>query len=85
MTKRPPEVFNSDLHLPKWRQAVLWLLESGPGRTSISLFAAAILGIPLIFAGWWWAAVVTALLVGFVCGYWVARSYWRSGQDIPPL
>lgn len=85
MRKRAPETFNSDIHLSKPRRLALWFLESGPGRSILGTTAASVLGIPLLLLGWWWAVVVCALLIGFVTGYWVARSYWLSGEDIPKL
>jgi putative flippase GtrA len=85
VSKRDPEVFQSDLHLPRWRRVLLWVLESAPGRSMLSLTLALVIGLPLLFLGWWWAAVVVGTALGFVAGYWVARSYWLAGEDIPKL
>lgn len=85
MPKRAPGLFHSDLHLPRWRRALLWGFESTTGRTTLSLVLAAGLGLPLILVGWWWAAVVVALILGFLAGYWVARAYWLAGEDVPKL
>lgn len=75
MSKRPPEVFNSDLHLPKWRQAVLWLLESGPGRGIITMIAVGLLVVPTIWLGLLWPGALVLAGISFALGW---NSAWRK-------
>lgn len=78
---RPPEIFNSDIHLPRWRRVLIWCCESH--ALGWAIFAA-LLSVIFLFR-WWGVAVVAALTIGFYAGYWTARAYLLDGDDIPPL
>lgn len=73
--------YESLAHLPRWRRVVIWFCENPAGQLLVFL---ALLS-PVFVFGLWWGAVMFAFGVGFGLGYWTARSYWRSGEDIPPL
>jgi len=75
--------YESLIHLSRWRRLVIWLCEDDVGRNISGLIVISVLFAPIYFFKWWGLAVVVALLVGFVAGYRLARSFITSG-DIPP-
>ncbi len=85
MGPRPPQLFESDIHRPRWQRALIWICESDAGRSTAAVALCLFIGVPLFLIGWWWGAIVVAALAGFVAGYWCARAFWRAGQDVPPL
>lgn len=76
--------YNSDLHLSRWRRVVIWFCEDDFGRSIVGLTVIFLLGWPVLL--WkWWIAVVLALCIGFVSGYYLARSLWKSEGSVPKL
>lgn len=73
--------YESMVHLPRWRRAIIWICDSHV--LSWAIFAS--LAVPFFLFGWWWAAVVAGLLLGFYLGYWTSRAYLIDGDDIPRL
>jgi len=73
--------YESLAHLPRWRRVLIWSCESQVFHWVVFLALLA----PMLFFGLWWAAVLAALGIGFLIGYWVARSHWKEYDDVPPL
>jgi hypothetical protein len=67
---RMPRLYHSDLHQPRWKRLVLWCLEDEVGRNLSGAVAMFALIAPIWLAGWWWAAVLAALISGFYLGRW---------------
>lgn len=80
---REPMEFESLAHLSRWRRLVIWFCEDPVGRNIAGVVAGLLLFSPVYFFKWWGLALVAALLIGFVAGYRLARSFATSGQ-IPP-
>ena len=77
-----PNLYHSDLHLPRWKRVLLWLVETPIG--------VALWGIPLLllvfapsywFGGWWLVLVLTAG-VSFALGWNAARRRWLQDGRI---
>lgn len=79
------DLYHSDLHLPRWKRGLLWLIESNAGRTLFGITAAAALVGPIFYFGWWWAITVIAWALGFAIGHAVARSEWKERGTVDPL
>ena len=73
-----PNVYESDVHLPRWKRLVLWLLEDNTGRAVLGVASAVVLIGPIFYLGWWWAITLVAWGAGFAMGHAVARSESRE-------
>ena len=75
--------YESLAHLSRWRRLVIWFCEDRVGRGIAGVAAGLILCTPIFLFKGWGLAILAALLLGFVAGYRLARSFATSGQ-IPP-
>ena len=80
-----PNLYHSDLHLPRWKRVLLWLVESPKGRVLFWTLVVVLLGVPLYYWGAIWVAVVLAWAAGVAMGHWAARSEWKESGRIEKL
>lgn len=66
-------------------RAIFFFGENETGRTILGWTLGLILAAPFFLFKWWWAAILTAAVLGFAAGYWVARRSWLDDGDVPPL
>ena len=80
-----PNLYHSDIHMPRWKRVVLWLVGSKPGLTLFYVTGFLLAFGPVFVVGLWWFVGVMIFLAGFCSGYALARSYARAGLEVPRL
>ena len=80
-----PNLYHSDLHLPRWKRVVLWLLESPAGQVITGITAGLLVGLPIYFLGWYWAVGPLCLGIGFAIGWNAARRYLIKHGELPKV
>lgn len=71
--------------LSRTDRVIFWLCGDEVGRGFLGVTSALLIGGPMFLFGWWWVAVLTGTLLGFVTGYWLARRAWLDDGNVPPL
>lgn len=73
--------YESLVHLPRWRRALIWLGEHPVGYGLTSLVLGAIVFAPAFLIGGWWLALVVVAGLSFALGWNMARRRWmREGR-----
>lgn len=73
-------LYHSDVHMPRWKRVVLWLVESKPGRFIYFTLGAAIALAPMYWLGIWWVIAGLIAFFSFLFGWNAAvRAFKRDG------
>ena len=78
-------LLHSDLHLPRWKRALLWLTESPLGIAVWSIPLGVACMVPVIWLGIWWPTLVTVAGLSFALGWNSARRFGKRNGRIDPL
>ena len=68
-----PNVYDSDVHLPRWKRAVFWLFESPTGIALWGIPVLFLLFAPSYWFGAWWLIVIVVAGMSFALGWSAAR------------
>ena len=71
--------------LSRTDRAIFYFGENPTGRVISGWTLGLLIAAPFFLFKWWWAAILAALVLGFVAGYWVARRSWLDDGNVPPL
>lgn len=78
-------LYHSDLHLPRWKRLLLWLLESPLGFALWGIPAVLLAIAPAYWFGVWWVLLIVAGGLGFAFGWNSARRSFERNGRIDPL
>ena len=79
------DLYHSDLHLPRWKRGLLWLLENPLGQ---ALWGIPLLGLafaPTYWLGIWWPILLVVAGLAFAIGWNAARRKGLQTGRIDPL
>ena len=80
-----PNVYESDVHLPRWKRAVFWLLESPTGIAVWGIPLVLLVSAPTYWFGVWWPLLIAVAGLSFALGWSCARRHAAKNGRIDPL
>lgn len=80
-----PNLYHSDLHLPRWKRLLLWLFESPTGQAIWGIPLGIASMAPVMWWGIWWPIGIAAVGLVFAFGWNCARRRFLRDGRIDPL
>lgn len=80
-----PNLYHSDVHMPRWKRVVLWLVETNLGRALWGLPMIGLACLPYLWFGAWWPVLVVVAALAFSFGWNAAYRRWLRDGTLSKL
>jgi len=80
-----PNLYHSDVHLPRWKRLLLWLFESPVGQALWMVPIALVAFAPVYWFGLWWPLLIAVAGISFALGWNAARRKMLRGEPVDGL